>query len=254
MCTLMTNFPINYLRKRTNKIELNNTIINYSIITMAGNKGNKVSCTYLTQDGTRIMAYIIKKRKDTDQYYIRLPKPSILILENNYIKEFDWTWYQCCVHRPGPIQLNKNELTESGKNQYKKAIVQSKEAKCYICFSEKEVDQWPCTSCRASDPIKTIIGKIMRKPCDSYNKHTARCAKPRCIDKIGLPKSRSRGIYINNPLQWAIASDLEYRKFCAEPAIRKMIQLLILRENDRKFGQVSKRIIGIINKYIRRYY
>ncbi|GAG13286.1 unnamed protein product, partial [marine sediment metagenome] len=39
MCTLMTNFPINYLRKRTNKIELNNTIINYSIITMAGNKG-----------------------------------------------------------------------------------------------------------------------------------------------------------------------------------------------------------------------
>ena len=117
MCTLKTNFPINYLRKRTDKIELNNTIINYSTITMAWNKGDKVSCTHLTQDGTRIMAYIIKKREDSDivQYYMRLPKPSILILMNNYIGEFDWAWYRCCIHRPGLIQLNKNELTESGE-------------------------------------------------------------------------------------------------------------------------------------------
>jgi hypothetical protein len=223
---------------------------------MAWNKGDKVSCTHLTQDGTRIMAYIIKKREDSDivQYYMRLPKPSILILMNNYIGEFDWAWYRCCIHRPGLIQLNKNELTESGEKQYKKAIALSKESKCYICFSEKEVDQWPCASCAASDPIKTIMGKITRKSSDSYNKHMARCVKPRCIDKIGLPKSRSRVIYIKNPLQWAIASDLEYRKFCADPAIRKMIQLLILRENDRKFGQVPKRIIGLISKYIRRYY
>ena len=224
---------------------------------MEWNKGNKISCTHLTQNGGRIMAYITKKESDDNvyKYYIRLPKPSIVILENNYIDTFEWHWYNCCIHRPGLVQLSSIQLCETMNKQYRQAVVSSKDEKCYICSTEKEVNKWPCKFCTAADPIKTMVGKIAHKQGDSHNKHGARCGKPKCVEKVGLPKSRSRQICITSQSNWQIIPELTYRKFCAESAIQQILTLLILRRRgDKNFKELPKGIIKLINMYTTRFY
>jgi len=67
--------------------------------------GDAVVTDKLTIDKTPVMALVTKCRegdfnKDCRLYYVRLPRASIIQLRDNFVPEFEWEWYCCCIHRP----------------------------------------------------------------------------------------------------------------------------------------------------------
>ena len=64
--------------------------------------GTHVSTSFFSKDNSKILAKVVKCRKEYGELilYIRLPYASINILKNNFIESFEWKWYNCCVHRP----------------------------------------------------------------------------------------------------------------------------------------------------------
>jgi len=220
--------------------------------------GDTIKTTTWTVDGRLIMAriYKISKRPQEDpQYLIILPCTSSIILQDNYKEKFDWIWWNCCVHRPGVIKdITINESCE----EYRKALVKFRSEKCYICGEGRYAgENWPCSNCTASSPIKTFIGRLTRKKNETLNKHGARCRAPKYPSRVGFPKSRSRPIQIRSMdmKDWVITTDLNYRKFCAEPVIIKMLYLLKQKQKNGKFiRECPRRIFMHINSYLRRYY
>ncbi len=191
----------------------------------------------------------------TTQYQIKLPYRSSMILQDNYKEEIDRVWWTCCVHRPGKV---KDIIINESCEEYKKALVKFRSEICYICGERRHAgEKWPCSNCRASSPIKTHVSRLTRKKNETLNKHGAICKAPKYPSRVGFPKSRSRLIQIQSMEMndWVITTDLNYRKFCAEPVIKKMLYLLKQNEKNRKFiRECPKRIFMQINRYLRRYY
>jgi len=220
--------------------------------------GNIIKTTTLTVDGQLIMAriYKIKEYSQKDiRYLIKLPYPSSMILQDNYKQWFDWIWWNHCVHRPGII---KDLTIDESCREYKKIMEKFRSERCYQCGQGRYAgENWPCCNCTASNPIKAYVCRLARKGNRTLNKLGAWCKFPRYPSRVGLPKSRSRPIQIRSMdmKDWVITTDLNYRKFCAEPVIIKMLYLLKQKAKNKKFiRECPRRIFMHIDSYLRRYY